>query len=297
MALAERRSFAFEPGQPAAQDRRNGVRAVDVLPKIDVFRGHRSGQGFDVIEAAARENFLPVLRVGAAQGKFLIQPQLPMVVEEPVERRAVVFVKLRVDAGFERVKPQQIGGEAVDRADIAALHVSERVMDAAVQFVFRELVERDQRFHLAPGFRLGIAGGLAVEPDVEESLQALAQPELHFIGGFVGEGEGDDLGDLQRLGIAQQQMHQAIDEQGRLAGAGAGGDDQIAIEGGDRGLAIAGVAKFNRSRARAHRLQDLLRAERDGVRSRDRSRRATGWAGDSCGRSAPRRSGRSIPLG
>jgi hypothetical protein len=29
----------------------------------------------------------------------------------------------------------------------------------------------------------------------------LAQPKLHFIGGFVGEGEGDDISDLSGSGL------------------------------------------------------------------------------------------------
>jgi hypothetical protein len=69
-------------------------------------------------------------------------------------------------------------------------------MDAIVQFVFGELVERDQRFSVALGFSLGIVGGFTIELDIEKSLQALTQPKLHFVGGFVSKGEGDDLGDF-----------------------------------------------------------------------------------------------------
>ena len=84
----------------------------------------------------------------------------------------------------------------MDGADIAALHISQRVASAAVEFVFGKLVARDQGFNIFLNFLLDVIGGLAVELDIEESLQALAQPELHFIGGFVGKGEGDDLGDF-----------------------------------------------------------------------------------------------------
>ena len=84
----------------------------------------------------------------------------------------------------------------MDGADIAAFHVSQRVMSAAVEFVFGKLVERDQGFDILLSFLLDVISGLGVELDIEESLQALAQPELHFLGGFVGKGEGDDLGDF-----------------------------------------------------------------------------------------------------
>ncbi len=173
------------------------LRPSCVLPKIDVFRGNRFGQRFDLIELAVGEDFAPVLGVGAAQGKLQIQPQIPVLVEKAVEGRAVVLVKLRVDTGFKRIEAEQSGGEAVDRADVAPLHVSQRVVNAAVQFIFGQLVETrsvSSMFFLS--FFLGVVFGLAVELDIEESLQALAQPELHFIGGFVGEGEGDDLGNF-----------------------------------------------------------------------------------------------------
>ena len=40
--------------------------------------------------------------------------------------------------------------------------------------------------------------------------------------------------------------------------AGTGGDNQIAVESGNRGAAVGLVAKFTRSRALAHRLSDLF---------------------------------------
>ena len=105
-------------------------------------------------------------------------------------------MKLRVDPRFERIKPKQCGGEAVNRADVAPFHVSQRVVDAAVQLIFGELVECDQSFNIVLSFFLGVIGGSAVELDIEKSLQALAQPELHFLGGFIGKSKGDDVGDF-----------------------------------------------------------------------------------------------------
>ena len=134
-----------------------------------------------------------------------------MLVEKPVECGAIVLMKLRVDPCFERIEPEQRGGEAVNRADVAPFHVSQRVVNAAVQLILGQLVACDQRFNIALSFFLDGICRLAVELDIEKSLQALAQPELHLLGCFIGKSKGDDLGDFQRLGVAQQQMNQAID--------------------------------------------------------------------------------------
>ena len=119
-----------------------------------------------------------------------------MLIEKAVEFGAIVLVKLRVDTRFERIKPEQSGGEAVNRADVAPFHVSQRVVNAVVQLILGELVERDQGFNIFLSFLLGVICGLAVELDIEKSLQALAQPELHLLSGFVCKGKGDDLGDF-----------------------------------------------------------------------------------------------------
>jgi hypothetical protein len=159
-------------------------------------RGNRLGQRFDLIELAAGEDLAPVLGVGAAQGKFLIQPKIPVLVEKAVERRAIIFVKLRVDTGFKRIEAEQSSGEAVNRADVASLHVSQRVVNAAVHLILGQLIEIDECLDVFLGSFLGVTFELAVEVHIQESLQALAQPELHLIGGFVGKGECDDLGNF-----------------------------------------------------------------------------------------------------
>ena len=92
----------------------------------------------------------------------------------------------------------------------------------------------------------------AIELDDEIVLQALAQPELHLIGGLVGKGQRDDLGDFQRLWIAQDQMRQALDQERRLASAGAGGDNDTLIEGGDGDFAVASVGEVDLALLCAH---------------------------------------------
>ena len=74
MAFNQFCRLAFEFSQPIAQGGGNCVPPIEVLSQIDVFRGNGFGQSFDLIELTTRENFSPVLRVGASQGKLLIQP-------------------------------------------------------------------------------------------------------------------------------------------------------------------------------------------------------------------------------
>ena len=76
--------------------------------------------------------------------QFLIQPQIPLFVENALELLAVVFLKLRVDAGFHGVEPQQGRREAMDSPDVASFHVPQRVMHPGVQLIFRKLVAFDQ---------------------------------------------------------------------------------------------------------------------------------------------------------
>ena len=80
--------------------------------------------------------------------EFLIQPEIPLFVEDALELLAFVFLKLGVDAGFQWVEPQQGRREAMNSADIGAFEVAQRVMHPGVELVFRKLVELDQGIRL-----------------------------------------------------------------------------------------------------------------------------------------------------
>ncbi len=69
-------------------------------------------------------------------------------------------------------------------------------MNAAVQLVLGELVARHQRFNIVLSVFLDVICGLAVKLNFEKSLQTLAQPELHLLGGLIGKSKGDHLSDF-----------------------------------------------------------------------------------------------------
>ena len=84
-----------------------------------------------------------------------------------------------------------------------------------------------------------VAGVLPEEPGAKAVKRAhpdlLAgrehgQATLHLVGGLVGEGEGDDLPGGDALG---QQVRDAVRDDARLAAAGAGEDQQRAVDVGD----------------------------------------------------------------
>ena len=106
----------------------------------------------------------------------------------------------------------------------------------------------------------------AGEIRIEIALEPLAQPELDLVGGLVGKGQSHDLGDLQWVGVARQQVQEPVDEQGRFSRPRAGGDHDVAVEGGDGALAVGGVAEGNFFWARAHSFfKSLPRSSRCGA--------------------------------
>jgi hypothetical protein len=116
----------------------------------------------------------------------------------------------RVEPGGERVRSEHATAEAVDRRD--------------------------------PG-RLGVA---RQAPQLEPPLDVGARPAqqlgadaaLELARGAVGEREGDDVVDpgvRVRARVRADDVAVALHEHGRLAGSGAGGEEEVAIAVGDGG--------------------------------------------------------------
>ncbi|MFN7977839.1 MAG: hypothetical protein U0P30_06855 [Vicinamibacterales bacterium] len=118
----------------------------------------------------------------------------------------------RIDARLHRPLAQQVGAEAVDRADVRFLEALHGL--------------RQARRRVALGRRARV-------------FELLAQAQLQLAGGLLGERHRDDLGDRGATG--GHQPHDALHELGGLAGTGRGLDHQRAIERlADQG-AIPGV--------------------------------------------------------
>jgi hypothetical protein len=109
----------------------------------------------------------------------------------------------RVDAGLDRPLVQQVGAEAMDRADARELELLERALEV--------------RALRAAGSRLA-----------EGPLDLRAQPQLHLAGGLLGEGHGDHA--LERAAPCAQGRDDARHERRGLAGAGGGLDEERRVE-------------------------------------------------------------------
>ena len=67
---------------------------------------------------------------------------------------------------------------------------------------------------------------------LSQTKELRAKPLLHFSGGFVGEGQGHDLRDGQRVRFSQEEVKDAIDEDRGLASPGSCNHHDIAVPGG-----------------------------------------------------------------
>src|SRR5687767_5228979 len=132
---------------------------------------------------------------------------------------------MRIDARLERIEVKQRGSETMDGADVTSFYITQCVVNAPIESFFGKLVASGQRFGFSWGFLSRIPCAFVIASADEVGVQALAQAELQFVGGFVGERERDDLGDSERVGVAQKQMHQPLNQESCFARARAGRDD------------------------------------------------------------------------
>ena len=232
--------------------RGNRARGRCHAAEFDGLGAERFRQRLDIVERDLAQDSFPDGRLTSFRRELSVKPEAPLFIEEPVELLAVVFVKLRSESGFERVKAQQGCGEAVDCADVAPFDIPERIMHPAVDFVFRQAVVSKQRFDFAGKLERGATRGLPIEPKGQVGLQPFAQSKLHLVCGLVGKSQRDDLGDPERIGVAQKQVHQPINQESGLARSGACGDNDVAAERGDGPLALIAIAKLDLVRLPAH---------------------------------------------
>ena len=107
----------------------------------------------------------------------------------------------------------------------------------------------------------------------------------HLGGGAAGEREQEDA---PRVGAARDELGDAVDERGRLAGAGAGDDEQrpVAVLGGGELLGVELHEHGESSSVAALRLAPAPGRMRTHVRGRHVRRRPSGravWWGDGSG--------------
>ena len=144
--------------------------------------------------------------------EFALQPVGEGFVEEARGLPFGEHGERRIDARLHGPLAQQVGAEAVDRADVRFLE--------ALHGAF------ERRGCLAGG------GGARV-------FELLAQPQLEFAGRLFRERDGHDLVDGGAAGF--DEAHDALHEFGRLAGAGGGFDHERRVERVTDERAIGGV--------------------------------------------------------
>ncbi len=168
--------------------------------------GEKGGRPAAVPAVAARRP------VGVEQPR---QPVAPETLTKQLRRDLVELHEGGIDTRLDRPLAQQPGGEGVNGRD-------------------RGVVEARQgkREPLTQGRRLGVAG----QYPFEAAADALAK----FAGGLFGEGDGHHGGDRRCVG-ARQAGDVAIDEDARLAGAGARLDQEGRVELGRDAPAHVGV--------------------------------------------------------
>jgi hypothetical protein len=66
--------------------------------------------------------------------------------------------------------------------------------------------------------------------------------DLHFIGGLIGKRQSHKLRHFHRVGLAHQQVNQAVHQQGRLSRPCTSGDDDILVKGRRCPLALSSVS-------------------------------------------------------
>ena len=192
-----------------ARPRRGEVAPLRELPR-------RLPQPVDrpiVAAAKRRARAAPGARLPADR-RALLEPAPERLVEEAGRRGLGQHLEQRIDAGLDRPLAQQIGAEAVDRADVRLLELRQRMRRAALA-----RHRHGRRATRAPS-------------------SCFAQPQFQLAGGLLGERDRDDLSRRPSRG-RRDDAHDAVDERGRLAGAGRGLDDERGRRG--RGDELAGL--------------------------------------------------------
>src|SRR5262249_34139690 len=107
------------------------------------------------------------------------------------------------DARFDRPLAQEVGAEAVNRAQVGFFEALDGLLETSC----------------------GIAARCGLDAC---ALELFAQPQLQLAGSLLAERHRDDLRDLGPARL--NQADDAPDELGRLAGPGSGFDDQRVVE-------------------------------------------------------------------
>ena len=136
----------------------------------------------------------------------LLEPGAEGARVQPVGLRLGQHGEERIDARLDRPLAEQFRAEAVDGVDVRLLERLERVLETRRR-ARRSACGRDRRALL---------------------LERLAQAQLQLAGGLFGERHGDDL--VHRRAAGREHAEDAVDELGRLAGAGRGFDDERVVE-------------------------------------------------------------------
>ncbi len=150
-------------------------------------------------------------------GELLLQPCAKRFLEEPLGLVLGENAEQRIDAGFHGTLAQELGAEAVNRADVRLLELSKGVVQ--------------------PLSRFGLLGRGAL------ALERLAKAQLQLARGLFGE---RDRHDVLHLGASGGQNAQdPVDELGRLARTGCCFDDKRVVERGGDEIACFRVDEFH----------------------------------------------------
>ena len=174
--------------------------------------------------------------------KLTVEPEVPAFVKVLVKMTPVIFTKLWIQSGLHGVKTKQAGSKAMDGANLAPLQMTKRFLGAKIDFLFSQMVALDETQDLSLHLRLVCIHRYPVQSRSSIGLETLAQANLHFIGGLIGKRQSHKLRDFHWVGLAHQQVNQAIHQQGRLSRPCTSGDDDILIEGRRCSLALRSVS-------------------------------------------------------
>ncbi len=132
-----------------------------------------------------------------------VEPRRKRFFKDPFRLRVGQHRKRGIDPRFDGAFAQQLGTEAVDRADLRFFEV------------MHGGVEQPAGVGIGRGF-------------LPRALELFAQAQLQLAGGLFAERDGNDL--IDRGALVRDQSHNAANQLRRLAGAGGGFDNQRLVE-------------------------------------------------------------------
>ncbi len=142
-----------------------------------------------------------------------------------------VFVRLkgRCDPGLNRVQAQEMRGKTMQRSNLRLLDVTKRGIGPG-----HDLIGRPSIPHAQVGDRNGATAARRIVAafHIHQRAKPLPQTEFHLGGGFVGEGQGHDARQIQRIGPAHEQVQQPVHQQRGFPGSRPGDHDDIPVERG-----------------------------------------------------------------